>query len=431
MRTRFSGLGWYRTVMATGLILSLALFLGHFLLPDKRLNLVPSNGEFTTDVYGFADRDHGKSGYWRDAATNHWACHYKPEHAYGCGWDIKLSQSPDAGMDWRIYSGIELRLSYTGPASRIRVYIRNFDRAYADPNDLNSYKAMNMSFPVTETQQPVRINLREFQVVSWWFAGYRHRLQWPLPDLSNITHMGVDVAEPGEHEIRIDSVALVGRWIETETLLFWMISFWMSVFILDGGNRFYRLYRKAQRDRQTISSLEAKQRLLLEENQHLENLANTDPLTGIYNRAGLHLRIDMLEQRENLAGAGLMILDLDLFKQLNDRYGHDMGDKVLRAFASLLAVNLRTEDIFARLGGEEFVVVCRRQPVDGVHTLAEKLRRLASQCTFNSGDEDLTVTVSIGVVILRESEELADALKRADEALYRAKQNGRNRVEAA
>lgn len=436
MRIKLSALGWYRASMSAGLLLTLTLFLGHFLLPDKRVTFVPTSGKFTTDLYGFADRD-GKSAYWRDAATNHWACHYKPEHAYGCGWDIKLSSSPDKGMDWRAYSAVEVALRYTGPAKRLRVFIRNYDAAYAEPQEPNSYKTMNMSFPVDAAQKPVLINLREFQVVSWWFSGYKNRLERPLPELFNITHLGVDVPEPGEHEVHVDSVVLVGEWLKTETLLLWMLTFWMAVFIFDGGFRFYRLYRKAQRDRQTIRSLEEKQRLLVEENQHLENLANTDPLTGLYNRAGLLLRLEMLEQRENLAGAGLMILDLDHFKQLNDRYGHDMGDKVLRAFASLLAVNLRTEDIFARLGGEEFVVVCRRQPVEGVHSLAEKLRHLASQCTFTSqhtlhnGGDDLTVTVSIGLVIIQAGEELPDALKRADGALYRAKQKGRNRVETA
>ncbi|HNG60669.1 MAG TPA: GGDEF domain-containing protein, partial [Cellvibrionaceae bacterium] len=118
----------------------------------------------------------------------------------------------------------------------------------------------------------------------------------------------------------------------------------------------------------------------------------------------------------------------DHFKKLNDRYGHDMGDKVLRTFAAMLAMNLRDEDIFARLGGEEFVVVCRRQPIEGVCAFADKLRRLASQCSF-SADDDISISVSIGGAIVLAGEELSDTLKRADEALYTAKQNGRNRVE--
>jgi diguanylate cyclase (GGDEF)-like protein len=100
---------------------------------------------------------------------------------------------------------------------------------------------------------------------------------------------------------------------------------------------------------------------------------------------------------------------------------------VLKTFAAMVSMNLRNEDVFARLGGEEFVVVCRRQPVDGVYAIAEKLRRLAGQCTF--GEEGVAVTVSVGVTIMREGESIDAALKRADTALYRAKENGRDRVE--
>jgi diguanylate cyclase (GGDEF)-like protein len=288
---------------------------------------------------------------------------------------------------------------------------------------------MEATFGVEEAQSPVRVQFNEFRVAGWWLGERQSRRQWQKTELDNIIAVGVDFPERGFHEIDIQQLALVGRWISTENLLIGIISFWMAVFLGEGAARFYGLYRAAQQDRQAIRELEEKQRRLTEENLHLENLANTDPLTGIYNRAGLQRRLDAMALRDKgLMGVGVIAMDLDHFKVLNDRYGHDMGDKVLKTFAALLAMNLRNDDIFARIGGEEFVVVCRRQPLEGVHAFAEKLRQLAGQCTFNSED-GLGVTMSIGVAIMAAGEDFADALKRADDALYRAKQSGRNRVE--
>lgn len=418
----------YRKTTAAGLVVSLILFVGHFFMPTKQLEFLRNNGQYPIQLYGFPDEHSGVSAHWAEQSHNHWLCNYKPNHGYGCGWDINLGKAPGEGMDWSTYTGLRLHLRYKGPATRLRVYLRNFNAAYASPMDFESYKSMNMSFPVGEADKPIHIDLREFQVVSWWFTGKRARLESPLPELTNITHVGVDISQPGEHEVQILAVSLVGQWIKTSTLLTAMIFFWTIIFLLEGCVRFYWLYRKARRDRQAIQALEEKQRLIEEENQHLENVGNCDPLTGVYNRAGLRLRIDALMQREKLDGAGVMILDLDHFKKLNDQYGHDMGDKVLRTFASMLAMNLRNEDIFARLGGEEFVVVCRRQPVEGVWILAEKLRRLACQCSFNA-EENFALSVSIGGAIVLAEEDVSDTLKRADAALYQAKQNGRNRVE--
>lgn len=418
----------YRKLVVIGLLLSLVLLLSYPFLPDKKVSLIPATPNELTSVYGFSDRENGNSVMWLDEASNRWACNYRPQNTYGCGWDIAVSPVLGQGMDWSRYSALEVQVRYSGAATRLRVYLRNFNPAYATPHDFNSYKLMNMSFPVAEAEHPVRIQLSEFQVVGWWFGGHKKRLEYPLPEMTNITHVGVDVAEKGEHEMQVVSITLIGQWIKMETLLLWMLCFWMAVFLLEGSARFVYLYRRTQHNRRMIRELEEKQQMMQEENLHLENLANSDPLTGIYNRAGLFHRINSLERREKLMGAGVMILDLDHFKQLNDHYGHDMGDKVLRTFASLLAMNLRNDDIFARMGGEEFVVVCRRQPIEGVKTFAEKLRTLAGQCTF-SGEDHLAISVSIGVAIAGAGEDFDTVLQRADEALYRAKRNGRNRVE--
>lgn len=403
------------------------IFISHYFLPDKTLSLTID--EYTTVLYGYADRKRGSSAQWTGEQGRSWTCDYKPTDAYGCGWSVHTALAPGEGIDLRGYTAVEVSLTYRGPATRIRLFMRNHNPAYAVVENPSSTKPLEATITVEEARSPVRVGFDEFRVASWWLAERKSRRQWQTGEIQNIIAFGVDFAERGFHEVDIHKITVVGRWISTESLLIGILTFWMAVFLGEGTARFYGLYRAAQRDRQAIRDLEEKQRRLTEENLQLESLANTDPLTGIYNRAGMQRRLDTLALRDQgLAGVGVLVLDLDHFKALNDRYGHDMGDKVLKTFAALLAMNLRNDDIFARIGGEEFVVVCRRQPVDGVHAFAEKLRQLTGQCTFG-GEDGLGITVSIGGAILAHDEDIEDALKRADDALYKAKQDGRNRVE--
>lgn len=418
---------FYSRLRAIALGLTCLVFIGHYFLPAKTLPL-PINRD-NTSLYGYSDQERGKSAHWVNDQDQRWTCDFRPADAFGCGWSINATHTPGTGLDLRDFDALEVDVNYRGPATRIRVYMRNYSPAYSNLENLDSSKPMEASFTVDEAQSVVRVDFSEFRVAGWWLAERKSRRRWQKLELDNIVGVGVDLVERGFHEAEVRNLALVGRWITTEELLIGIISFWMVVFLGEGAARFYGLYRTAQKDRQAIRDLEEKQRRLTEENLHLENLANTDPLTGIYNRAGMQRRLDGMSIRDRgLAGVGVLAMDLDHFKSLNDRYGHDLGDKVLKTFAALLAMNLRSDDVFARIGGEEFVVLCRRQPVDGVYAFAEKLRQLAGQCTFN-GEDSLSVTVSIGVAIVAEGEDFAAALQRADAALYRAKQHGRNRVE--
>jgi len=426
--TQSKTIRYYRIGVRWASLLTLIIFIGHYFLPAKTLEVKAPL--FVAKLYGFVDREKGTSAYWVNEEENHWICHYKSTHAYGCGWSTSPDLEPvGSGVDLTSYDFMEIKLQYTGPASRIRAYLRNFNPAYSDPNDLSTTQPMETTFATAEANQPVLLKLSDFALAHWWLMERKHRRHWSEPEKNNITSIGLDFVEQGKHEVIVERITLIGKWIYTETLILIILSLWMTLFLIEGGIRFYGLYRAGQRDRTAIQALLERQRALEEQNKHLEALADTDPLTGVYNRAGLRSRVDSEKIRfGTLSGLGVLVLDLDHFKNLNDRYGHDMGDKVLKAFTSLLAMNLRTEDIFARMGGEEFMVVCRRQPLEGLRTFAEKLRSLATQCTFN-GDDDLHISVSIGVAVVGEDEDFADAVRRADQALLRAKQNGRDRVE--
>ena len=159
--------------------------------------------------------------------------------------------------------------------------------------------------------------------------------------------------------------------------------------------------------------------------------ALTDPLTGLLNRRGLAARVaPWLEDAR--AGKALMIsalaLDIDFFKRVNDRYGHDGGDAVLRHLGQLLTKQFRRGDIVARLGGEEFVVLLRDAPIAIAMASAERMRHLLEHTPLGWQDETIAVTTSIGVASGAGVTEVEQLLHGADLALYRAKAEGRNRV---
>jgi two-component system cell cycle response regulator len=167
--------------------------------------------------------------------------------------------------------------------------------------------------------------------------------------------------------------------------------------------------------------------------QNSIEMAITDALTGLHNRRYMESHLATLGEQASTRAKplSLMILDIDYFKSINDTYGHDAGDDVLREFAVRIRKSIRGIDLACRYGGEEFVIVMPETDVQVAGLIAERLRRSIASETFavNKGTKRIDVTISIGLATLdRKDEPVADVLKRADTALYRAKNDGRNRV---
>ncbi|UDF04616.1 PleD family two-component system response regulator [Asticcacaulis sp. AND118] len=161
-------------------------------------------------------------------------------------------------------------------------------------------------------------------------------------------------------------------------------------------------------------------------------LAVTDPLTGLNNRRFMDLQLTQLMRRHLKSGdpVSLLLLDIDFFKRVNDGYGHDAGDEVLKEFARRVSQNVRAIDMPCRLGGEEFVVLMPDTTGEAAQAIAERVREAVAADAFDLPDgRTLDVTVSVGVSSLRGLGDTLEAfIKRADEAVYEAKQSGRNRV---
>ena len=164
--------------------------------------------------------------------------------------------------------------------------------------------------------------------------------------------------------------------------------------------------------------------------QTFERAALTDSLTGMQNRRYFDdaLKEYLGEFRRVEKPVGLMVLDLDHFKQINDTHGHDVGDEVLRAVGNCLRDMTRYHDVVARLGGEEFAVVAPNMDMEMMVRFAERIRKAIGSMAIVSGNVRLKVTASVGLAVWDRKESAESLFRRADKQLYEAKKTGRNRV---
>ncbi|HEY3433928.1 MAG TPA: diguanylate cyclase [Rhodocyclaceae bacterium] len=197
---------------------------------------------------------------------------------------------------------------------------------------------------------------------------------------------------------------------------------------LRAGQRVVKLQQEVERDREDIRRFAAE---LAVTNRKLQQVALTDFLTGFPNRryAMARLQQDWAATTRNQRALSCMVIDVDLFKQINDSYGHDVGDAVLKQTAQAIKTALRTEDVICRMGGDEFLAICPDADLDAAMLCAERVRQAVAALRVNAAGTTITGSVSVGVAQRLPNMANLDALiKRADEGVYLAKSGGRNCV---
>jgi two-component system cell cycle response regulator len=165
------------------------------------------------------------------------------------------------------------------------------------------------------------------------------------------------------------------------------------------------------------------------------NLSIKDGLTGVFNRRyfDIHIQRMITQSADSKRSICLVMFDIDRFKKVNDAYGHQTGDEILKTFANILKTNFKVTDLIARFGGEEFCVILNDINLNDALAVAERLRAIVESTiiTIESLDKILNMSVSIGVAELKAKESAMELFGRADAALYKAKETGRNKVVAA
>ena len=185
---------------------------------------------------------------------------------------------------------------------------------------------------------------------------------------------------------------------------------------------------------QEVQILE-QQALLEDSNRRLQRLATEDELTGLANRRLFNLLVkeELVLQQRHGRPPSLILLDIDHFKKVNDRYGHLIGDEILKSLALLLKSSVRTSDLVCRWGGEEFAILLRHSTASKATEVAENLRQKVAATTFTVNEIPIKLTISLGISEFDHAREnaLEEAYQRADHALYRAKNSGRNQVQTS
>jgi len=177
-----------------------------------------------------------------------------------------------------------------------------------------------------------------------------------------------------------------------------------------------------------MRELNAKNRALRQANERIVELTRTDSLTGLANRRCFDERIEEMASlaKRKSQPLSLVMTDIDKFKRVNDKFGHDAGDRVLKGYADLMETSTRREDLVVRFGGEEFIILLPLTNIDQAYLVAERIRKALPG--LNLLENDWIITASFGVSELQDSESIDNFNKRADMALYRAKASGRNQT---
>ena len=184
----------------------------------------------------------------------------------------------------------------------------------------------------------------------------------------------------------------------------------------------------AARLTQSLNEALVTERTLREE---IQQLSLTDELTGVFNRRGAtsNLEVELARARRLGTPLSLLVIDIDRFKPINDTHGHATGDEVIRTVVESLKKELRETDVVGRIGGDEFIVVLPALELEGALSAAHRLRQSVQFSSVDLQARGISVTISVGVATFRPSDSIAQLMSRADDALYVAKANGRNRIE--
>jgi len=248
------------------------------------------------------------------------------------------------------------------------------------------------------------------------------------PELTTIFNKGLSSITADERE------AIKKHWFpsmeqQIDYSLFLKITTAILIVLLGVFSWSYKLHLGRDKMKEALRKIEEKDKELEVKNKMLEQLAVTDQLTALYNRVRLDetIKQEMIRANRHSSTFGVILADIDLFKSVNDTYGHQVGDQTLVEIAQILKKYSREIDVVGRWGGEEFLIITPYTDTDGVITLAEKLRAHIEQHEF---PVIKSKTVSFGVTVYRKEDTHQDLIARADKALYLAKENGRNRVEA-
>ena len=428
----------FNSILLLAILATLLAVVAQEYFPKKRLQAWP-NSNFVSYFYASNQADGSPAAFWVDQEQHLWRCVYpeddKSEY-FACSFNFLFGPSESESLaNLSGFTHINLKLTYKGSANKVRLYIRNTNPAYSKPGDSNSSKFEAVTLHTRDLNKEIKINMDEFFVADWWLGQYDIPRGLSRPEFTRSVSMGIDFVEgqqPGNHDMRVEKIEFVGEWINAERWYLFILAAWMLGIFIYAITKLIQLSQQTKYDVQIINELSNDNQQLKLETDKFRRLSTVDPLTQAYNRFGIDQIVATLmifnkekDEHKNEPDFALMIIDIDHFKRINDRRGHDAGDRVLQTISAIITKGIRTQDFLGRWGGEEFIVVMPSTRKEFAIALAEKIRLMIYDTVFEP-DNPLSVTASFGVSDKLDDEDFATTFKRADMALYNAKGQGRN-----
>lgn len=328
----------------------------------------------------------------------------------------------DTLFDWRWMESISITAYIEGKESdNYRLILRNREEKSFMAGDSLSQKFNLACLKLTNRPTTQTITSDKFYVPSWWTELMSIPPEDSTPRFDSIEWIEFNtasVAEQGECRVVIEEIKISGRWISASLFYKSMFGMWLCFGSLVACSQIVGLRKK-------LAESETMELSLQRQTAKLARIATLDPLTQLFNRRGMrpHATLAMRELRKTGKSFGLIMFDIDNFKNLNDQNGHSYGDKVLRHVALVVAESLKEDEPASRWGGEEFVIICRDGNLQRATALAERIRQRI--------ENDIQITCSFGVCEVGPGSEFSEALDLVDECLYQAKQDGKNCVKTA
>jgi diguanylate cyclase (GGDEF)-like protein len=391
----------------------------------KTITLKPDSSLYTVRYYGDAPHGGTSTVTVDPLRLLHWRCDVRAAYAYPyCGYELLLDdKTPEKGYDLSRLQSLTINLDFRGPSDTFRIYFKNFDPRYSKPGLPDTLKFNKVEVSAQPGHNIVQLKKSDFAVAEWWVTQNKIKPELSHVQLDNVTEFQFQTgtqAPPGTYVFKVDSIVLRVRVIAQATWYAAILAAWA---VLIGAYLLFRILKMRSDLEQRRQSQAAALRLA----QYAEESARRDYLTNLFNRSGIIDLYHPLAMNRRTDGAlAVILLDVDHFKLVNDRFGHSAGDQVLAGIAKILTDNTRSGDIVGRWGGEEFLLICSISDQDAAMNIAAKLRIGIEAHDFPVVGH---VTASMGVYCcVGQVGALEQIVSYADAALYAAKEQGRNRA---
>lgn len=425
----------FSSLLIVAIIATLLAVIAVHYFPEKRYTIIPSD---SARIYLDSAKlpDGSVTSEWLNDSHSKLRCNVPPAFKgdyFNCALIADVSSSATMGINLSKYTHLELQIRYVGDANKIRIAARNYNPAYSRPNDGNSSKFNAALIHVKELAKPLRLPLTAFSVSDWWVSQYNIPVLQAQTEMTNTLSLTVDFADvppPGKHDISVEKLELIGKWISLENWYLFILGCWMLGIFGFAAYRLIQLHRKTRADSKIIEELATNNEQLKTETDKFRRLSTVDSLTQAYNRFGIDKVVSTLmaashDRFKLTPNFALIIIDIDHFKRVNDRRGHDAGDRVLQKISAIVQDSIRSVDFLGRWGGEEFVVIMPNTGKEFAGELAERIRVAVGETVFEP-EQPLYVTASFGIGAQLKDEDFASTFKRVDTALYKAKEMSRN-----